>query len=128
MMKTTSALVLLFAVLATAYSVPIGHNDQCGAVDITKMAKRYVPVQNSDATCEICLDLVLIAEMYAECEEAIMEHHMEAYCVEHVKNKASQAACKLMVDDIAHAVIEDTDENPTAVCKRTIHKTCPYNN
>ena len=24
--------------------------------------------------------------------------------------------------------IEDTDEDPTAVCKRVIHKTCPYNN
>lgn len=26
------------------------------------------------------------------------------------------------------AVIEDTDQNPTGVCQKVIHKTCPYNN
>ncbi|CAI5454832.1 unnamed protein product [Caenorhabditis angaria] len=119
---------VIFAFFVAVNSLPVQNGDQCGAVDITKMAKRYVPVQNSDVSCEICLDLVLIAETYAECEEAVVEHHMEAYCVEHVKNKASQALCKLMVDDIAHAVIEDTDQNPTGVCQKTIHKTCPYNN
>uniref|UniRef100_A0A1I7T7I5 Saposin B-type domain-containing protein n=1 Tax=Caenorhabditis tropicalis TaxID=1561998 RepID=A0A1I7T7I5_9PELO len=126
-MKTSALAFLALVCAASAFVVP-QKADQCGAVDITKSAKRYIPVQNSDATCEICLDLVLIGETYAECEEAIMEHHMENYCVEKVKNKASQAACKLMIDDIAHAIIEDTDEDPTAVCKRVIHKTCPYNN
>ncbi|CAA92462.1 Saposin B-type domain-containing protein [Caenorhabditis elegans] len=124
----TSALAFLALVCASSAFVVPQNADQCGAVDITKMAKRYVPSQNSDATCEICLDLVLIAETYAECDEAIVQHHMDAYCVEHVKNHASQALCKLLIDDIAHAVIEDTDQNPTGVCQKVIHKTCPYNN
>uniref|UniRef100_A0A8R1DTT3 Saposin B-type domain-containing protein n=1 Tax=Caenorhabditis japonica TaxID=281687 RepID=A0A8R1DTT3_CAEJA len=128
-MKTFALVVLAFSACSIAFARPNTQNaDQCGAVDITKLTKRYIPVQKSDVTCEICLDLVLIAETYAECEEAIVEHHMEAYCKDHIKNKASQQLCVLMIDDIAHTVIEDTDENPTAVCKKTVHKECPYNN
>ncbi|CAD6185358.1 unnamed protein product [Caenorhabditis auriculariae] len=122
-MKLLFVSAVCFAIAFSAPQ-PKKRDDQCGAVDL-KVSKKYVPFQ-ADITCEICLDLVLIAETYAECEEAVIEHHLDAYCDEKVHSKPADAACRAMVNQIAHEVITDTEQNATTICHKVIHKTCTY--
>ncbi|CAB3399148.1 unnamed protein product [Caenorhabditis bovis] len=123
---------LLFAgfLVVSSFCAPShrDESDECGAVDLKNVvaSKGYVPPSNAGVTCEICLDLVLIAETYAECEEATVQHRLDKYCKAKYSNKISQQACLLMVNDVAHVVIDDTNQDPSAVCKDLVHKDCHY--
>ena len=53
--------------------------------------------------CEMCLDMVLIAETYAECDEAKVEHILENECDKKFSgNKIEDKTCRASVDKIAH--------------------------
>ncbi|KAK6037253.1 hypothetical protein COOONC_25242, partial [Cooperia oncophora] len=68
--------LVIFA--ATLYSVVLsmphdikldGGIDECGAKDARKFKLIQTGDDKMDIACELCLDLVLIAETYAECGE-----------------------------------------------------------
>ncbi|KAL6722875.1 hypothetical protein Aduo_017951 [Ancylostoma duodenale] len=100
--------------------------DNCGA----KTVKLFKLIATGDAkmdiACEMCLDMVLIAETYAECGEAEVEAALEKKCDKDFSSPATDKLCRSMVDKIAHEVIEDTEQDPTKVCLKVIHKECHY--
>ncbi|PAV84483.1 hypothetical protein WR25_18291 isoform A [Diploscapter pachys] len=125
----TAALVALSIALSSCMPAdlkPQQADDNCGAVDVKRTWLYLTTGTDADVGCEICLDLVLIAETYSECEEAVIEHHCENYCKEKTANKAAQMACVAMIDDVMHEVITDTEQDPTAVCHKVIHRECHY--
>uniref|UniRef100_A0A1I7XU55 Saposin B-type domain-containing protein n=1 Tax=Heterorhabditis bacteriophora TaxID=37862 RepID=A0A1I7XU55_HETBA len=83
--------------------------------------------ENLDLGCEICLDMVMIGETYAECGEAEVENALEKKCdVDFHAGDAIDRICRGMIEQIAHEVIKDTEKNPSAVCYKVIHKHCTY--
>ncbi|CAJ0608864.1 unnamed protein product [Cylicocyclus nassatus] len=123
-------LAILFAVLCgLVLSMPKASKrgiDECGAKDI----KRYIFLATGndkmDIVCEMCLDLVLIAETYAECEEEQVAEILEKKCDKDFSSAATDKLCRSMVKQIAHEVITDTEQDPTKTCYKVIHKQCTY--
>ncbi|CAI4222379.1 unnamed protein product [Auanema sp. JU1783] len=100
--------ILVFVVVSflavNAMPADLGQADNCGAKKAVRQFKLLTTGEAaSDFECEMCLDLVLISETYAECGEAEEEHKMENKCDEkYSKNPIEDRACRSMVDKIAH--------------------------
>ncbi|VDP21999.1 unnamed protein product [Heligmosomoides polygyrus] len=126
----TLAPVLIAALCAVALSAPHdvkpGGIDDCGAKAVKQFKLVATGNAKMDIACELCLDLVLIAETYAECGEAEVEGALEKKCDKDYSSPATDKLCRSMVEKIAHEVIEDTEQDPTAVCYKVIHKQCTY--
>nr|CDJ82481.1 CBN-SPP-18 protein [Haemonchus contortus] len=125
-------IALLVATLCgIAFSMPRdikldGGIDECGAKDIKLIKFLKTGDDKFDIVCEMCLDMVLIAETYAECGEAEVEAALEKKCDKDFSSAATDKLCRSMVEKIAHEVIEDTEEDPSKVCYKVIHKECSY--
>lgn len=83
--------------------------------------------ENTDVMCEICLDGVLIAEMYAECDEAYQQQKMEEDCQKKLSNEPFvEKLCEMIVDDIMKELENDTEADPSKVCTKLLKKPCSY--
>ncbi|WKY15966.1 hypothetical protein Q1695_000996 [Nippostrongylus brasiliensis] len=118
------------AVVAIAYSMPAdvkpGGIDECGAKAVKMFTFAKTGDDKMDIACELCLDLVLIAESYAECGEAEVEAALDKKCDKDFSSPATDKLCRSMIDKVAHEVIEDTEQDPSKVCYKVIHKECQY--
>ncbi|KAK6033326.1 hypothetical protein OSTOST_00463 [Ostertagia ostertagi] len=124
-------LILLVATLCSAAismprDVKLDGIDDCGAKDVKLFKFIKTGDAKMDIACELCLDMVLIAETYAECGEAEVEAALEKKCDKDFGSAATDKLCRSMIEKIAHEVIEDTEQDPTAVCYKVIHKECSY--
>ncbi|KAK6766425.1 hypothetical protein RB195_025997 [Necator americanus] len=113
-------------VLSMPQNVKPAKFDNCGAKAVKQFKLIATGNAKMDIACEMCLDLVLIAETYAECGEAEAEAALEKKCDADFSSPATDKMCRSMVRSIAHEVIEDTEQDPSKVCLKVIHKQCSY--
>lgn len=74
----------------------------------------------------MCLDLVQIAEMYAECDEAFIQQKMDEDCDKlHVGNFLDQL-CQALINDVMKTLEEDTNADASIVCSKILKSTCKY--
>ncbi|KHJ99926.1 hypothetical protein OESDEN_00111 [Oesophagostomum dentatum] len=99
---------LLFAlVCGVVYSMPKDvkpgvMDTQCGAKEVKQFKFIATGDDKMDIACEMCLDMVLIAETYAECEEAEVAEILEKKCDKDFSSPATDKLCRSMVQQIAH--------------------------
>jgi len=132
-MKTTIAIIVLSFAIA-AYAAPgagvvkrakgDGNDPNCG---LKKKTMPLLPkIKAASVGCEICLDLVQVAEMFAECEEAFIEEKLDEKCDEwtHSTTNLADHLCRAMIETIAQEIIAETGQPAPAVCQKLFHITC----
>ncbi|CAJ0583843.1 unnamed protein product, partial [Mesorhabditis spiculigera] len=110
--------------------------DNCGAITLPLLDQKLNQLRMirgkqgkaNSVNCEICLDLVDIAKTYEECGEAYVEHKLEAKCDEDFeKQPEADKACRGIVDEIAHDVIDDTEhQDAPSMCTKWLKQVCKY--
>uniref|UniRef100_A0AC35U1I5 Saposin B-type domain-containing protein n=1 Tax=Rhabditophanes sp. KR3021 TaxID=114890 RepID=A0AC35U1I5_9BILA len=126
-MKTS--LVVILALVALAYATPIQNKDKGGANCGLRYAKEHfeklvAPRARASVTCEICLDIVQIIEMYSECEESYQDKKIDEYCKTHAG--AFAIICVEMVDQIMAELEKDSSADASTVCTRVMKHDCHY--
>ena len=76
--------------------------------------------------CEMCLDLVQIGEMYAECDEADIDKKMDAKCDSYFHSGFLDKVCRNMIDDVMGEMEKDTAKDPAKVCSKVTKTDCHY--
>uniref|UniRef100_A0AC34QVF5 Saposin B-type domain-containing protein n=1 Tax=Panagrolaimus sp. JU765 TaxID=591449 RepID=A0AC34QVF5_9BILA len=103
-----------------------GSGPNCGAKDAPKKSF-LLPNKDTSIGCELCLDLVQVAEMYAECDEAYQQQKMEEYCKSKLGNGTFlDKMCEIFVDDLMEELEADTGADPSKVCTKLLGKECKY--
>uniref|UniRef100_A0A914QAW4 Uncharacterized protein n=1 Tax=Panagrolaimus davidi TaxID=227884 RepID=A0A914QAW4_9BILA len=74
----------------------------------------------------MCLDLVEIAETYAECDEAYIDKVLDKKCDSYFHSGYMDTACRDMCDEIIKELEADTDKNPSKVCTKVTKTDCHY--
>uniref|UniRef100_A0A0K0F3W5 Saposin B-type domain-containing protein n=1 Tax=Strongyloides venezuelensis TaxID=75913 RepID=A0A0K0F3W5_STRVS len=91
------------------------------------MAEKFIGrVRGASLLCEMCLDLVLVGEQYAECGEEYVADKLEAECDKYLGTNLLDKVCHTIVDDLANEIVNDTEKNPSKVCSKVLKKTCKY--
>ena len=143
--KFFNLVILALIGAATAVAIPLKSQQKdggpdCGArsapqVFIRKIHSKSMPwldfidpVFSEEATfvCEMCLDLVQVAEMYAECDEAYVDAKMDAKCDSYFHNGFLDKVCRDMIDDLMAELEKDTDKDPAKVCSKVTKTDCHY--
>ncbi|VDM77017.1 unnamed protein product [Strongylus vulgaris] len=97
--------IVLAVLCGVVVSMPKGTKlgiDECGAKEVKQFKFVAVGKDKMDIACEMCLDMVLIAETYAECEEAEVAVILEKKCDKDFSSPATDKLCRGMVQKIAH--------------------------
>uniref|UniRef100_A0A914NYG1 Saposin B-type domain-containing protein n=1 Tax=Panagrolaimus davidi TaxID=227884 RepID=A0A914NYG1_9BILA len=76
--------------------------------------------------CEMCLDLVQIGEMYADCDEAYVDKKMDEKCDSYFHTGFLDKICRDMIDDLYKELEADTDKDPAKVCSKITKTDCHY--
>lgn len=77
--------------------------------------------------CEVCLDAVQIAEMYAECDESYQQEKMDEDCKKKLGTDTfADKICEDIVNDIMTELENDTEADASKVCTKIMKKPCSY--
>uniref|UniRef100_A0AC34F1V6 Saposin B-type domain-containing protein n=1 Tax=Panagrolaimus sp. ES5 TaxID=591445 RepID=A0AC34F1V6_9BILA len=116
-MKDFILLLTLFGI-STAIVIPRkghdGDGPDCGArssVNLKVFKPRPIHKEVS-FMCEMCLDLVEIAEMYADCDEAYVNQKLDKKCDSYFHSGFLDTACRDMINEIIRELKADTDKDP----------------
>uniref|UniRef100_A0A0K0E430 Saposin B-type domain-containing protein n=1 Tax=Strongyloides stercoralis TaxID=6248 RepID=A0A0K0E430_STRER len=91
------------------------------------IAQKFIGrVRGASLICEMCLDLVLVGEQYAECGEEFVADKLEAECDKYLGSNFLDKVCHTIVDDLATEIVNDTEKNPSKVCSKVLKKSCHY--
>ena len=87
-----------------------------------------MPHKETSVGCELCLDLVQVAEMYAECDEAFVQQKLDEDCRSKLQGGSFlDQVCEKLVNDIMRTLEEDTNADASTVCSKIMKKPCKYN-
>ncbi|EYC33962.1 hypothetical protein Y032_0001g182 [Ancylostoma ceylanicum] len=100
--ERSSLFIALLCGVVVAMPQKPGGIDNCGAKTVKSFKLIATGDAKMDIVCEMCLDMVLIAETYAECGEAEVEAALEKKCDKDFSSPATDKMCRSMVDKIAH--------------------------
>uniref|UniRef100_A0A7E4VS89 Saposin B-type domain-containing protein n=1 Tax=Panagrellus redivivus TaxID=6233 RepID=A0A7E4VS89_PANRE len=128
-MKTA---IVLFALVAAIFAAPAvkdddGDGGKCGLRSIPKLFLKPKPNNyGANFLCEICLDLVQIGEMYAECDEAVVQQKMDDKCDSYLHTGILDRICRDIIDDLTKELEADTEASPSKVCSKVLKSDCEY--
>jgi len=137
-MTRSRAFIVDLRTAVTVYAKPRAVKDDegpnCGLKKAVKATgcPTKAPFIKSDPkatfVCEICLDLVLIVEMYAECEESYVHDQMGKDCDCKFPNQPlQQQVCHSFINDLYNELLNDTEQSPEEACTKLINHECHYN-
>ncbi|KAE9547944.1 hypothetical protein FO519_008843 [Halicephalobus sp. NKZ332] len=129
-MKTFFVLFVLVSI-GTALIIPKNslklHNKDgldCGAKSLPKFLKTH---NEATFVCEICLDLIQIVVMYAECGEAYVQQELDKYCKTiFTSGGVDDMVCERLINDIMGELEKGTDVNDSDFCTKLLKSKCQY--
>ncbi|CEF69827.1 Saposin B domain and Saposin-like domain-containing protein [Strongyloides ratti] len=124
------ALITLFALIFITSSNVIKKDAgiNCGLrYRKNTMAQQFIGrVRGASLICEMCLDLVLVGEQYAECGEEYVADKLEAECDKYLGTNFLDKICHTIVGDLATEIVNDTEKDPSKLCSKVLKKKCSY--
>ncbi|TMS32458.1 hypothetical protein L596_000289 [Steinernema carpocapsae] len=126
-MKVLVALVALVA-LSSALVIPKAikpDGPKCGLF-VQKTFAQRVSGDKANFVCEMCLDLVEIVEMYADCDESYVENKLDEKCDSYLHSGIADEMCRSLVLGLYDFVKKETDKNPSKVCTKLLKHDCEY--
>uniref|UniRef100_A0AC34F8E7 Saposin B-type domain-containing protein n=1 Tax=Panagrolaimus sp. ES5 TaxID=591445 RepID=A0AC34F8E7_9BILA len=98
----------------------------CGARSAPKFFQPRPIHKEATFICEMCLDLVQIGEMYADCDEAYVDKKMDEKCDSYFHQGFLDTVCRDLIDDLYKELEADTDKDPAKVCSKVTKTDCHY--
>uniref|UniRef100_A0A1I7ZBS6 Saposin B-type domain-containing protein n=1 Tax=Steinernema glaseri TaxID=37863 RepID=A0A1I7ZBS6_9BILA len=99
---------------------------KCGLMANKPVFGKRTSAAGANVICEMCLDLVEIAEMYEDCDEEYVEDKLDAKCDSYLHSGVIDDLCRGLVDGLYKFVKGETDKNPAKVCTKLLKSDCHY--
>uniref|UniRef100_A0A914CW96 Saposin B-type domain-containing protein n=1 Tax=Acrobeloides nanus TaxID=290746 RepID=A0A914CW96_9BILA len=106
-------------------NVTYPYKQECGLfvipkINLTEPNPRN-PQEKASVWCDLCLEIVNIAQMYAECYEADAQDFQIQWCVDYYKGDKYEAVCRYIVNGFWQSIEKDTESiDPVKVCNAII--------
>uniref|UniRef100_A0A0N4ZIX7 Saposin B-type domain-containing protein n=1 Tax=Parastrongyloides trichosuri TaxID=131310 RepID=A0A0N4ZIX7_PARTI len=121
--------ITLFALVVISSAAVVRSNDgaNCGIRYSKKIMDQLMGrVRGASLICELCLDLVLVGEQFAECGEEYVADKLEKECDKYLGTNLLDTLCHSLVDDLAAEIVNDTEKDPSKICTKITKKPCSY--
>uniref|UniRef100_A0A0N5A5P2 Saposin B-type domain-containing protein n=1 Tax=Parastrongyloides trichosuri TaxID=131310 RepID=A0A0N5A5P2_PARTI len=126
-MKFITFITLFTLAIISSAAVMRPDNANCGLMYSKKIMDKFMGrVRGASLLCEMCLDLVLIGEQYADCGEEYVADKLEKECDKYLGTNLLDQLCHTIVGDLATEIVNDTDKDPSKICTKITKKPCSY--
>uniref|UniRef100_A0AC35F3Y7 Saposin B-type domain-containing protein n=1 Tax=Panagrolaimus sp. PS1159 TaxID=55785 RepID=A0AC35F3Y7_9BILA len=125
-MKLLVVLALIGIAAAVVIPKKLKDDPNCGLRSALKAFQPRPIHKEATLLCEMCLDLVQIGEMYAECDEAYVDKKMDEKCDSYFHTGFLDKVCRDMIDDLYKELEADTEKDPSKVCTKVTKHDCHY--